>query len=329
MALVLSQLVVEKLAGMGCVLGCLKRTVTVEGKRYKMIRQIAEGGFSTVELVEDSETGKKFALKRILCHSIEDQNVALQEVKVTKELSHPNIVKVVGSSTWGQADILHNRTSEVLIVFPLYQRSLQDELESREKSANHFPDPVLLSLFLRICQAVKELHTSSPPLAHRDIKPHNILLTKDFSPVLMDFGSAALARVTPANLKEAAYLQDTAAERCSMTYRPPELYHVATGSLVDERTDIWSLGCLLFALMHFRGPFDAVYERGDSVALAVQSGTIQFPKENGVEGVENKCHQGLRDLIVGMTNLDINFRLDINSVIERVQALQEEAEEKY
>ena len=46
--------------------------------RYNMIRQIAEGGFSTVELVEDSETGKKFALKRILCHSIEDQNVALQ-----------------------------------------------------------------------------------------------------------------------------------------------------------------------------------------------------------------------------------------------------------
>ena len=45
--------------------------------RYKMVRQIAEGGFSTVDLVEDCETGKKFALKRILCHSIEDQNVAL------------------------------------------------------------------------------------------------------------------------------------------------------------------------------------------------------------------------------------------------------------
>ena len=104
MALVLSQLVVEKLAGMGCTLGCLRSTVTVEGRRsasiiphwslvqfvlstsrrstwvvrYKMMRQIAEGGFSTVDLVEDCETGKKYALKRILCHSIEDQNVALQ-----------------------------------------------------------------------------------------------------------------------------------------------------------------------------------------------------------------------------------------------------------
>ena len=92
---------------------------------------------------------------------------------MTRELSHPHIVKVVGSSTWGQADILHNRTSEVLIVFPLYQvqnsvelllhihfnfqRSLQDELESREKSDNHFPDPVLLSLFLRICQVATDL----------------------------------------------------------------------------------------------------------------------------------------------------------------------------
>ena len=55
------------------------------------------------------------------------------------------------------------------------------------------------------------------------MQPHNILLERDLTPILMDFGSTAPARVTVASLKEAAFLQDTAAERCSMTYRPPEL----------------------------------------------------------------------------------------------------------
>ena len=59
------------------------------------------------------------------------------------------------------------------------------------------------SLYLLKVQA----HNQVKQLQHRDIKPHNVLLTKDYSPVLMDFGSAAPARITPANLKEAAYLQ--------------------------------------------------------------------------------------------------------------------------
>ena len=67
------------------------------------------------------------SLKVQLCLAVEVPNFGkavqdiLQEVRVTRELSHPNIVKVVGASTRGQADILHNLTSEVLIVFPLYQ----------------------------------------------------------------------------------------------------------------------------------------------------------------------------------------------------------------
>ena len=59
------------------------------------------------------------------------------------------------------------------------------------------------SLYLRKVQAPEQVKQ----LQLRDIKPHNVLLTKDYSPVLMDFGSAAPARITPANLKEAAYLQ--------------------------------------------------------------------------------------------------------------------------
>lgn len=75
------------------------------------------------------------------------------------------------------------------------------------------------------------MHSAKPnPLAHRDIKPHNILLTKDIRPVIMDLGSTALARVKINNHSEAQHLQDVAAERCSMPYRPPELFQVNFGN---------------------------------------------------------------------------------------------------
>ena len=70
-------------------------------------------------------------------------------------------------------------------------------------------------------------------------QPHNVLLDKDLRPVLMDFGSCSPARVSIRNMREAQYLQDTAAERCSMCYRPPELFQVNSNCDIDERTAIW------------------------------------------------------------------------------------------
>ena len=308
-------LLTKYLGKMGCI--CFKPRVRVEGETYRVVRQIAEGGFSTVDLVENTRTGKKFAMKKITCHSIEDQNLAIKEVEITRNLDHPNIVKVVGSSTTGTVDIVHNTTSEVAIVFPLYTRgSLHDELERRSLTSSPLPQTVLLPIFSSICSAVRELHHSSPPLAHRDIKPHNILLDKDMTPVLMDFGSSTPAQVTISNLKEAQYMQDTAAERSSMCYRPPELFQVSSSCSLDERTDIWSLGCLLYAMMFYQSPFDSVYERGDSVALAVQGGIKKFPSSSA------QYSQDLLQLVREMTNQDLTFRPRIDSVLEKVEQIK-------
>merc|ERR1711892_211008 len=307
----------HSLKRMGCV--CFKQSMVVEDVPYRVVRQIAEGGFSTVDLVEDTRTGKKYAMKKITCHSTEDQNLATKEVEITRSLEHPNIVRVIGSATSGTADIVHNTTSQVVIVFPLYTRgSLHDELGKRQLTNSPFTQETLLSIFASICLAVKELHHSSPPLAHRDIKPHNILLEKGMSPVLMDFGSTTTAQVTIATMKEAQYLQDTAAERSSMCYRPPELFQVNSSCTLDERTDIWSLGCLLYAMMYYQSPFDPVYERGDSVALAVQAGKITFPATSA------QYSQDLLQLVSEMTMQDISFRLKIESVIEEVEKLKDQ-----
>ena len=295
---------------------CLKPHLEVEGVTYKLLRHLTEGGFSSIDLVENTRTGKVFVVKRITCHSIEDQNVARNEIEMNKKFTnHPNIISVIGATLTGTADIVHNITSEVVIVFPFYKAgSLHDELERRRLAESPLAETTLLNIFHSVCLAVQELHQSEPPIAHRDIKPHNVLLDSNFKPVLMDFGSCAPARVSVTNLREAQYLQDTAAERCSMCYRPPELFQVSSSCQIDERTDIWSLGCLLYAMMFYSSPYDVIYERGDSVALAVQSGKISFPPATNFS-------PDLLQLVTEMTNVDIDFRINIDSVIEKVEAM--------
>lgn len=95
--------------------------------------------------------------------------------------------------------------------------------------------------------------------------------------VLMDFGSCTEAREQICGQSEAQRLQDLAEERCSMTYRAPELFNVQSYCMIDERTDIWSLGCVLYAICFFKCPYDVIYEKGDSVALAVLNGNTDFP----------------------------------------------------
>ncbi|CAL1716456.1 unnamed protein product [Somion occarium] len=83
------------------------------------------------------------------------------------------------------------------------------------------------------------------PYAHRDLKPGNVMIADDGTPILMDFGSAMKARVKVENRSQALLQQDIAAEQCTMAYRAPELFDVKTGITLDEKVDIWSLGCTL------------------------------------------------------------------------------------
>ncbi|KAJ2398175.1 Serine/threonine-protein kinase env7, partial [Coemansia sp. RSA 2559] len=77
------------------------------------------------------------------------------------------------------------------------------------------------------------------PYVHRDLKLANVMLADDLdTPILMDFGSVAPARITAETRTDALRIQDDAAENCTMPYRAPELFDVQTGAELDERTDI-------------------------------------------------------------------------------------------
>lgn len=118
--------------------------------------------------------------------------------------------------------------------------------------------------------------------AHRDIKPGNIMIDDSgATPILMDLGSVAASPVAVTSQSLALQMQDTAAEHSTMPYRAPELFDVRTGTVVDTKTDIWSLGCTLYACLVGKSPFEMRSdETGGTLSLCVLGGDWRFPDES-------------------------------------------------
>ncbi|KAM4054855.1 kinase [Hirsutella rhossiliensis] len=118
--------------------------------------------------------------------------------------------------------------------------------------------------------------------AHRDIKPGNIMIDDAGStPILMDLGSVAPSPVPVTSQSLALQIQDTAAEHSTMPYRAPELFDVRTGTVIDTKSDIWSLGCTLYACLVGKSPFEMRSdETGGTLSLCVLGGDWRFPDES-------------------------------------------------
>jgi serine/threonine kinase 16 len=85
------------------------------------------------------------------------------------------------------------------------------------------------------------------------------------TPILMDFGSLTPSPTAITSRTLALSVQDHAAETSTMPYRAPELFDVKTGSVVDEKVDIWSLGCTLFCALYGHSPFELATEESGGV----------------------------------------------------------------
>ncbi len=122
----------------------------------------------------------------------------------------------------------------------------------------------MIKLFYAITSGLNYIHESN--LAHRDLKPQNVLLSNDerVGALLTDFGSMTERVIEVNTSRKAQEIQDFAAQNCSMFYKAPELFNVKIGT-IDEKADIWSLGCVLYALMFNKGPFDYVAGKGNAL----------------------------------------------------------------
>ncbi|KAF2707777.1 Pkinase-domain-containing protein [Pleomassaria siparia CBS 279.74] len=167
--------------------------------------------------------------------------------------------------------------------------------------------------------------------AHRDIKPGNIMIDDDGkTPILMDLGSMAPSPTPITSRSLALQVQDTAGEHSTMPYRAPELFDVKTGSVIDTKVDVWSLGCTLYACLVGKSPFEARSdETGGSLSICVLGGDWRFPDEGPQRGkqkaapAEDAISDSIKDVVRKCLAVEPSERPDVDELIHIVQGVLE------
>jgi len=132
----------------------------------------------------------------------------------------------------------------------------------------------ILQIFVDVCEGVAYMHNSRPPLLHRDLKVENILQSSSTSFKLCDFGSATTISGPPSNMQEIRALEADLNKHTTLQYRAPEMVDVYSKRPINEKSDIWALGVLLYKLCYYTTPFE---EHGPLAILNVQYRTPAYP----------------------------------------------------
>jgi eukaryotic-like serine/threonine-protein kinase len=223
--------------------------------RYKIVRKLGAGGMANVYLAEDQELGRRVAIKILNDrHANDDQFVERfrREAKNAAALSHPNIVSIYDR---GEAEGTYYIAMEYLD-----GRSLKELIVTRGPA----PVPVAVDYARQILSALRFAHRHG--IVHRDIKPHNVLVDGEGRVKVTDFG---IARAGASQMTEAGSIVGTA------QYLSPEQ---ARGTNVDQRSDLYSLGVVLYELLTGATPFG-----GDTPVEIAMKHLSQVPEPPSVK----------------------------------------------
>ena len=221
--------------------------LTVFNGRYELLRRIARGGMADVYLARDASLDRQVAVKVLFPEFADDPSFVerfRREAKAAANLNHPNIV---GIYDWGQEQGTYYIVMEYVV-----GRSMADVLRSTGPLS---PDRAA-EIASDVAEALSSAHSAG--LVHRDVKLGNIIVSDDGQVKVADFGIAtALAQRAGDNLTHIGSVMGTA------TYFSPEQ---ARGKALDGRSDLYSLGVVLYEMIVGKPPFTA----DTSTAVAVK-----------------------------------------------------------
>jgi serine/threonine-protein kinase len=287
---------------------------------YKIVSPLGAGGMGEVYLAEDTKLGRHVALKLLPReHTQNEERLRRfkQEAKAASSLNHPNILTI---HEVGEADNQHFIVTELIE---------GETLRALLKRVGNLKTDEALELAVQVASALATAHDAG--IVHRDIKPENIMLRRDLIVKVLDFGLAKLAeQVAPQSVDSNAPTKPLAAHTeagivlGTARYMSPEQ---ARGLVVDERTDIWSLGVVLYECIAGRLPFKA-QTMTDMLSCilnkeppALKLFNADVPDE--LERIVTKAlakeaderYQTAKDLLIDLRNLQ--RKLDVDAEIER------------
>jgi len=257
---------------------------------YKIIEKLGEGGMGIIYKAQDLKLDRFVALKFLPPHltsSDDEKQRFIHEAKAASTLEHNNICNI--------HEIDETDEGQLFISMAFYEG---DTLDKRIKE-KPLPIDEANDIAIQIAQGLAKAHEKE--IVHRDIKPANIMLTKEGVVKILDFGLAKLSSQTKLT-KESTTLG-------TVSYMSPEQ---AKGEKVDYRTDMWSLGVILYEMLTGQLPFKGEYE--SAVIYSILNDTQEpvtglrtgVPME--LERIINKClnknssdrYQHVDDLIVDL-----------------------------
>jgi serine/threonine-protein kinase len=203
--------------------------------RYRVMRRIGGGGFGSVYLVEDVVVREELVLKVLSPHLSMDENMIrrfVQELKYTRRISHPNVIRIY--------DLIHLGGAHAISMeyFPA------QDLGRILKDKGRIPVGRAMTIAAQVCEGLTAAHDAS--VTHRDIKPPNILVGDNDVTKIVDFGLASVGAGAGSRLTKSGILVGTP------EYISPEQI---TGGEVDGRADLYSFGVVMYEMLTGTQPF--------------------------------------------------------------------------
>ena len=242
----------------------LKSKIEINKKIYYEDHLIAEGGYAYIYQIISSENHKNYALKKINIQSKSHLNNIKNEIKYWKILSkYKNIIHLYDYE-------ITEKT--VFIIMELCKEGTLLDYINKKKFIN---EEEALTILYQIILGVYAMHCQEPPIAHRDLKIENILKFENVYK-LCDFGSATTIKFNPLNCseKEKNETLNNFESNSTIYYRAPEMCDKYNEYEINEKVDIWALGCILYTILFKIQPFN------DGLKLNIISASYNFPKNN-------------------------------------------------